>query len=331
MVKWLALAAVFVAACQGGETTQPQQQTQKELPPRRQGAESPPPDVAVVGSGMLTGVGSGSGSAGSDDGSEAPPDPGKQLDDLGAVPAWQAVVDRAHYLARRGQHGVVFGVLDGPVYAPAPPAAPGSGTGSGSGSGSAEVPKGMVATPFVWLVDDTEGNGALAIRVDLGKKSGGVTEGDRVALGGAWALDENRRWYWKVDNLDKLPPAKPSESKDAPSPPGHTLQVGNFPPGVKRISVAKDNDLVYFQVVGAPPAVDGDGWPVADELGNPVFALLRLPGERPSYGAQDMRTPDERWQLKRGQTYWLRIGRIHKHGPDKPATINARTAPVWVR
>jgi hypothetical protein len=189
----------------------------------------------------------------------------------------------------------------------------------------------MVATPVVWHVDDTEGNGALAIRVDLGKKALTVTTGDRVALGGAWTLDENRRWYWKVDNLDKLPPGKPSESKDAPSPPGHTLQVGNFPPGVKRISMAKDGDLVYFQVVGLPPAVDGDGWPVADELGNPVVALLNLPGERASYGAQDMRAPDERWQLKRGQTYWVRIGRIHKHGPDKPATINARTAPVWVR
>jgi hypothetical protein len=322
MVRLLCLC-LAVAACQGGETT-------AQKPPPAKPHDAP----TAIDTAPAAVLGSATGS-GSDDGSEAPPDPGKQLDDLGAIPAWQAVVDRAQYLERRGQHGVVFGVLGGPVYAPAPPAAPGAGSGSaigsGAGSGSAEIPKGMVATPFVWLVDDTEGNGALAIRVDLGKKSGSVTQGDRVALGGAWALDDNRRWYWKVDNLDKLPPAKPTESKDAPSPPGHTLQVGNFPPGVKRISVAKDHDLVYFQVVGAPPAVDGDGWPVADELGNPVVALLNLPGERPSYGAQDMRTPDERWQLKRGQTYWVRIGRIHKHGPDKPATINALTAPVWVR
>ena len=33
--------------------------------------------------------------------------------------------------------------------------------------------------------------------------------------------------------------------------------------------------------------------------------------------------------LERARAY--RIGRIRKHGPDKPATINARTAPVWVR
>ena len=57
---------------------------------------------------------------------------------------------------------------------------------------------------------------------------------------------------------------------------------------------------------------------------------MNLPGERPSYGGQDMRTPDERWQLKRGQTYWVRIGKLRKHGPDKPVLVNARTAPVRV-
>jgi hypothetical protein len=98
---------------------------------------------------------------------------------------------------------------------------------------------------------------------------------------------------------------------------------------VRKISLAKDGDAVYFQLVGPPPVAEGDGWPVADELGNPVVALLNLPGERPSYGAQDMRSSDERWQLRRGQTYWVRIGHLHKH-PEKPTTINARTAPVRV-
>jgi hypothetical protein len=40
-----------------------------------------------------------------------------------------------------------------------------------------------------------------------------------------------------------------------------------------------------------------------------------------------MRTPDERWQLKRGQTYWVRIGKLRKRA-DKPTAVNARTAPV---
>ena len=48
-----------------------------------------------------------------------------------------------------------------------------------------------------------------------------------------------------------------------------------------------------------------------------------------------MRTPDERWQLKRGVTYAVRIGHVHKHGakagePERPATINARTAPLRI-
>jgi len=43
-----------------------------------------------------------------------------------------------------------------------------------------------------------------------------------------------------------------------------------------------------------------------------------------------MRTADERWVLKRGQTYWVRIGKIRKRAVDKPAVINARTAPIRV-
>jgi hypothetical protein len=42
-----------------------------------------------------------------------------------------------------------------------------------------------------------------------------------------------------------------------------------------------------------------------------------------------MRVADERWQLRRGQTYWVRIGRLHKH-TGKPTQVNARTAPVRI-
>ncbi|MGE5183462.1 MAG: hypothetical protein ACM31C_15430, partial [Acidobacteriota bacterium] len=264
---------------------------------------------------------SGSGSAGSDfvmDLPKSPPedqdpvvDVGKAIADLGAIPAWQAVVDRAQYLARRGQHGVVFGTL-------AAMTAPGSGSGSGSETES----------PYLWLVDGTDGNGALAIRVRLGDKK--AKPGDRVALGGAWALDDQREWYWKVDNLSPLPAAPASTSKDPPVPPGHAIASGDLRAGTRPISKADDGDLAYFQVVGAPPVADGDGWPVADELGNPVVALLDLPGERASYGAQDMRTADERWHLKRGVTYLVRIAVVHHHGSDKPATMRARTAPIKV-
>ncbi len=248
-----------------------------------------------------------------------PPDPGTLIADLGAIPAWQAVIDRAQLLARRGQHGVVYGKLGPAVMVLGPPPAP---TGSGKPPDA-----GMVATPYVWLVDDTEGNGTLGIRVQLGKAT--AKEGARVALAGAWKLDDARRWYWEVDTATPLPPAPPSDIKDPPPPvPTHEIQGGSLPAGAHTISVAKDNEATYFQIVGPAPVRDGDGWLVANELGDVPVARLLLPGERPSYGGQDMRAPDERWQLKRATTYWVRIGKIRKPKPDEPANINARTAPI---
>src|SRR5262245_66600819 len=63
-----------------------------------------------------------------------PPDPGKVLADLGAVSAWQAVIDRAQCLARRGQHGVVYGTVGTPimVLGPAPPPPPDDAGGNAS-------------------------------------------------------------------------------------------------------------------------------------------------------------------------------------------------------
>src|SRR5262245_61719207 len=160
-----------------------------------------------------------------DEPAEPTADPGKAIADLDAVPAWEAVVDRANYLARRGQHGVVFGTLGAPLDPP----------------------------ELTWLADDTEGNGALAIRVMLGKFT--AKQGDRVALGGAWVLDDTRRWYWKVDQLTALPPAPPSDLKDPPAPPGHDIVQGNLPQGARTISLAKDGDAVYFVLDGRPPAI----------------------------------------------------------------------------
>ena len=167
----------------------------------------------------------------------------------------------------------------------------------------------------------------LGIRVKLGAKA---KEGDRVAIAGAWVLDDDHHWYWAVDTVTPLPPAAPSDIKDPPAPvPSHAVANGDLPGGARTISVAKDGDAVYFQLVGPPPVNEGDGWLVANELGDPPVALMNLPGERQSYGAQDMRAPDERWQLKRGQTYWVRIGKLRKR-TDKPTLVNARTAPVRV-
>lgn len=250
-----------------------------------------------------------------------PPDPGKVIAELGAVSAWQAVVDRAQLLARRGQHGVVYGRIG--------PAITRLGTPPPPTDAGVKIDAGVIVTPYVWLVDDTEGNGTLGIRVALGDRA--AKEGDRVALGGAWELDAARTWFWKVDVVQPLPPAAPSDLEEPPAAvPSHAIANGDLPSGARTISLARDGDAVYFQIVGPPPATDGDGWAVADELGNPTFALLNLPGERASYGGQDMRAADERWTLKRGQTYWVRIGKVRKRGLDKPALINARTAPIRV-
>jgi hypothetical protein len=246
---------------------------------------------------------------------EPAPDPGKQIYGLGAVPAWQAVIDRSSYLDRRGQHGVVYGTLGEPIVVPA------------SGSGDAALA--AVATPYVWLVDDTEGNGALAIRVSPGTPVG--KPGDRIAFAGAWALDEQHHYFWKSSLATPLAPAPPSKLKDPTTVPGHAIGNGELPAGARSIGLARENDAAYFTVVGAAPLAAGDGWLVADELGSTPYALLDMPGERASFGAQDLRTADERWSLRRGQTYWVRIGAIHKHGADKPATITARTPPVRVQ
>jgi hypothetical protein len=250
------------------------------------------------------------------------PDPGKQIAELGAIAAWQAVIDRAQLLARRNQHGVVYGRIGPPILMPGPAPEP--------GDGGVPPDAGMVASPYVWLVDDTEGNGALGIRVALGRHA--AKQGDRVALGGAWLLDEARRWYWAADAIQPIAvPATPSELKDPPAAvPGHDIVTAGLPSGARTISVAHDGDAVYFQLVGPMPVRDGDGWAVANELGDVPFAMMTLPGERASYGGQDMRAPDERWQLKRAQTYWVRIGKIRGRGPGKPVSVTARTAPVRV-
>lgn len=290
MVKWLALVASLLA-CQGQESAKPTPRDAKAVPI----------DAAIVETR----------DAQVDD-NEPVADPGKLIADLGAVPAWQAVVDRGQYLARRNLSGVVYGTLGEPILMADP-----------SSDG------GLIASSYTWLIDDTEGNGALAIRIKLGKQA--AKQGDRVALAGAWKLDDEHRYFWQVDQLTALPPAPPTDIKDPPSLPTHAIADGPLPPGARTITVARDNDAVYFMVTGRPPAIDGEGWPVADELGDPVFALLNLPGERASFGGQDFRTPDERWQLKRGVLYWVRIGKVRKSAnPLKPASINARTAPVRV-
>lgn len=317
MVRW-ALAIVAIAACQGGGGE----------PGTGTGAEGgTATDGRDAGGSFGTRDAGEARSATEDAAHEKPeepeaPDPGKVIAELGAITAWQAVVDRASYLARRNQRGIAYGRIGPAILVPGPTPPP-------SDAGTAPIDAGLVPSPYVWLVDDTDGHGALGIRVELaGHKA---KEGDRVALGGAWRVDADRQWYWKVDALHPLPAGPPNDLTDPPAPfPSHEIVQGRLPPGARPVTLAKGHDLIYFQTVGPPPLRDGDGWMIANRLGDKPFARLTLPGERPSYGGQDMRTPDERWVLQRGKTYWVRIGRIRTYGPDKPVAMNARTAPVRV-
>jgi hypothetical protein len=301
LVAIVAIFVIGVGACQGkGREADPGSASGSEPPP-------PAPDAVAIDAAPLPPE-----DASKKPDEPEPPDPGKVIADLGAISAWQSVIDRAQLLFRRGQKGVVYGRVGAAILI-----------------NDKTTDAGLVATPYVWLVDDTEGNGTLGIRVKI--DAGTAKEGDRVALVGAWDLDADRRWFWHVDEVKPVPPATPSELKDPPAAtPTHVIANGELPGGARTISVAKDGDAVYFQIVGPAPTTEGDGWQVADELGNPTFALMNLPGERASYGGQDMRQPDERWSLKRGQTYWVRIGKLRKRGIDKPTLVNARTAPVRV-
>lgn len=264
--------------------------------------------------------------------------------EAGTIAAWDAVVWRNRYLARRGQHGVIVGRVGAKFVPPAVPVAPGPaapagsagfgsgvtapGSGAGSGSGAAVAPPPPPRTPsdLIWLIDDSAGHGSLGVRVQFA--SAPPVAGERVALGGAWMLDSAKQWYWKVDSVTLLPGIPASDIKEAPSAPGLIVTAGPAPSGARMASLARDNDAIYFQVVGMPKH-PGDGWKIADELGNPPVGILMLPGEQPSYGSIDLRTPDERWVLRRGVTYWLRIGRLRKSNtPGSPWSATARTAPV---
>jgi hypothetical protein len=250
------------------------------------GADTEPDDVGVAPVGSTDPV----------DLAEPPPEVG--VDQLGAIPAWRAVVDRAQLLARRGDGGVVYGQIGGAV----------------------------AATPLTWLIDETEGDGALAIRVDFGPSV--PPEGSRVAVRGAWKVDDARRWYWAAAAVTPLP------RHDAPAaapahPPGHVIADAPAPGGWAKVrdpSRARDGDLCAFTVVEVPVR-DGDGWGASDRKWGTLMAYVQLPGEHVSYGGHDLRTADERWSLKKGWTYWVRVAKVRRRDGQIPV-IEAASPPV---
>ncbi|HVV86616.1 MAG TPA: hypothetical protein VHE35_26340, partial [Kofleriaceae bacterium] len=220
----------------------------------------------------------------------------------GAITPWQAVVDRDSYLARRHQEGILVGRLGGEAIAPGA--------------------RGVVR----WLIDETDGNGSLAVRIALGGTP--PAEGTRLAVRGAWTLDSQRRWYWDVDQLTQLKgPPPPPATTDPASPPGMVVVTASPPAGYRVVSRARDNAIVTFGVIRAPKEA-GDGWVVGDNSFSAPVAVLTLPGERDSYGGHDLRQDDEQWQLKRGVLYWVRIGVVRRKPGDDRLWLRALTAPV---
>lgn len=222
----------------------------------------------------------------------------------GGIPSWQAVIDRDRYLARRGQGAVIVGRLGGEAIAPGA--------------------RGTIR----WLIDETEGNGALGVRVAFTGTP--PAEGGRLAVRGAWALDGQRRWYWQSDNVTALTTPAPPGPVDAPTSPGHQVGAAAPPSGYRPVSRGKDGGVIVFGVIRSSPS-EGEGWLIGDDSFGAPVAVLTLPGERPSYGGHDLRHDDERWHLKRGVLYWVRVDRIRRRDPDARATIRAVTAPMKVQ
>jgi hypothetical protein len=236
------------------------------------------------------------------------------------VPAWQAVIDRDLYLERRGQAAVVSGVVAGDATYPPPPAPP---PPPPARPGQLPPPDAQPPPPpgpkLVWLADDTEGDGSLAIRVLFAEPP---TVGAHLAVAGAWTLDDQRRWYWRATAVSPIAGPAPVLTSTA----GHAVDAVDAPGGTRPVTKPKEGGTISFQVLTLPRR-PGEGWKVADELGDPIAAILMLPGERPSYGGHDLRQDDEQWVLRRGVSYWVKIGKVRIRKPDEPPVIRATGAP----
>ncbi|MCG8418173.1 MAG: hypothetical protein MJE77_09555 [Proteobacteria bacterium] len=231
---------------------------------------------------------------------------------LGAVPAWQAVVERGRYLSRRGRQGIIYGRLGGVVQ----PARP---TIRDRGHHRESLP-----ADYHWFIDETEGQGALAIRVAA---DGDISPGQRLVMWGAWHVDRERAWYWRAGRIEVLDSAEPTDLDHGPGdgPPGsHVIATINRPPrGARPVSeIERGPGDILFEVtrIATDPT---SGWDISDPGTRRPVARLVLPGDRATYGAQDLRSPGEYWRLTRRVQYVVRIRRFKA---PKPGTLAQMTA-----
>jgi hypothetical protein len=207
-----------------------------------------------------------------------------------AVPAWQAVLDRASLLARRGQRGAAYGrvaTIDGAT----------------------------------WLIDETAAARGLGIRIaGAGAARLELSPGQRVLAFGAWeAVD--RRWVWKVERLVALRAAEREMAAPAAAPlPGTLVTSGAAPEGAR----------VFWVVAAPVKAGDGwtiadekDGPPVATLL--LPGEMLGAP-----YGGLDYLAPEERWTLARGKPYAAPVAEVPLRRKLPLPVLRASAPPVAV-
>ncbi|WP_428262241.1 hypothetical protein [Haliangium sp.] len=226
-------------------------------------------------------------------------DEDQALHELGAWPAWEAVVNRSQALGRRDQEGVVHGRLGAPVEA--------------------------AGGRYRWLIDETEGEGALAIRLHIDDQRWTVEAGQRLAAWGAWWVDDDRRWYWRASRLALLAPAP--EAAPVPLPPGLDLPtVAAAPDGAVPISQLELYGDILFEVARSPTDPT-DGWDIRDPGSSGVAARLLLPGEHRAYGGQEYRTDDEHWRLVPNTLYTARAKRFRNTRAGDLPLLRAHTVP----
>lgn len=224
-------------------------------------------------------------------------DEGAALARAGSRSAWSAVIARDQLLGRRGQLGVVHGlVLEG------------------------EQPGRFR------LVDDIIGQGTLSIPVTF-PESLYIEPPMRLVTWGAWQLREGPEgqadeWIWKVTRAERLedepgPPYSPGMFAREKSSPGDLVPASK---------ASRRGASIRFTVLASPVEV-GDGWLIADDSKAEAAARLFLPGEVESYGSQSRPSSSERWQLQAGQPYWLEIGRFRPVRGGALPVYQARTVP----
>lgn len=218
-------------------------------------------------------------------------DEAKALAAREALPAWTGVVERYRLLARRGQSGVLFGLL-------------------------------VEHEGALRLVDESEGLGTLSIPVSLPPRVK-LAAPARAVLWGAWHVDEGRQFVWQATRVKTL-----REARTPPEfAPGLVARDKKPPePPVLASAVGRGGGRIRFRVSEIQGRV-GDGWLIADVLEGPPVARLLLPGEWGSYGDQSRVADSERWELTKGDSYWLEIRRFRPASEGALPVFRARTPP----